>query len=135
MAGVMAWIIKTTLVFQGTVSILGIGVLLLMTSVLGLCGARKKAEFGPSCWILTYFFFDLTLIVLAMFVTIWQFQFSSWSTLVSEVMVWRVQLWLFFLSPLFFLFSYTHTDNPHPQYTHTFLPPSCLPRSLPITRA
>ena len=78
-AGTMAWIIKSTMVISGTVDVLGVGLLLLMLSVLGCCSSRARAEFGPSCWVLSYFFMVLLVTLLTIYVVVWQFQFSPWS--------------------------------------------------------
>ena len=77
-AGTMAWVIKTTLILTGTVEVLGIGMLLLMLSLLGCCASYKRAEFGPSCWAIGYFFLVLLVILVSIFVVIYQFQFSTW---------------------------------------------------------
>jgi hypothetical protein len=81
-AGTMAWIIKTTMVFNGTINVLCIGILLLMLSGLGCCASQKRAEFGPSCWVISYFFLVVLTILLTIFVVIYQFQFSNWTTTV-----------------------------------------------------
>jgi hypothetical protein len=78
-AGTAAYIMKTTLVFTGTVQLLGVGVLLLHISVFGLCGARAKPEIAPSCWLISYFVMNTGHLLLTLYVVIYQFQFQSWT--------------------------------------------------------
>jgi hypothetical protein len=75
----MSYIIKTTNVFTGAIDILAVGVLLAMLSLAGCQSSRKVALHGPSCWLLAFFFMNLAVVLLILFVVSWNLAgYANW---------------------------------------------------------
>jgi hypothetical protein len=60
-------------------ALLAMGILTTMLSGIGLRASCKKAEHGPSCYLLTYFFADVVLFILMLWTVIYSFAFTTWT--------------------------------------------------------
>ena len=79
-SALMIYMIKTTNVYTGTINILGVGLLLTMLSIAGIQSTRVQARHGPSCWLLAYFFMNLAVVLLLLFVVAWNLAgFGDWT--------------------------------------------------------
>jgi hypothetical protein len=65
-----SYVLAVSRVFTVAISLLGIGILILVFSVVGCCAARKRARSAPSCWLLTYFIADIGMLALLLWTII-----------------------------------------------------------------
>lgn len=62
---------------------ISMGILSTMLAFIGVRSACKRAEHGPSCYVLTYFFADVVLVALMAWVVIYMFAFASWKAVIE----------------------------------------------------
>lgn len=63
---------------------LALSTMLTIVSISGICGARKKAKTGPSCWLLTYFFAGLIFIALLCYGIAYNMAFETWKVYIDD---------------------------------------------------
>jgi hypothetical protein len=63
MMGLTIFAAAAAQIFDVALTLLGISFLITLVSAMGVFAARKRAERGPSCWLLTYFFANVILMV------------------------------------------------------------------------
>ncbi len=71
-------------VYSFSFSLLGVGFMISMVSVLGVQAARSRAEHQPSCWVLTYFVCDLGVSILLLWTVAYNLAFPSYKYYVTE---------------------------------------------------
>jgi len=84
MLGLVIYAIYTAKLFSLGIPLLGVACLVVMVSFIGLWAARKRAERGPSCWLLTYFFANLLLLVLLVWTIAYNLGFSNWKSVFEQ---------------------------------------------------
>lgn len=82
--GLAIYALKVSRLWTIGVNSLGVGVVMFIISFSGLASARKRAEIGPSCWLLTYFMGTIIILVLLTWVLVWTFAFESWKEYIEE---------------------------------------------------
>jgi len=68
----------------GLMPLLAMGILTTMLSGIGVRASCKKAEHGASCYLLTYFFADVLLLMLMLWTVIYSFAFTTWTSIAEN---------------------------------------------------
>lgn len=82
--GLAIYALKVSRLWTIGINSLGVGVVMFIVSFAGLASSRKRAEIGPSCWLLTYFMGTIIICVLLIWVLVWIFAFGSWKAYIEE---------------------------------------------------
>lgn len=69
---------------NGLMPLLAMGILTTMLAGIGVRASCKKAEHGPSCYLLTYLVADILLITLMLWTVIYSFAFTSWTDIAED---------------------------------------------------
>jgi hypothetical protein len=80
----IGYLLKTTKIFTAALNVLGMGVIITLLSFSGIMSSRAKSVHGPSCWLLTYFFVDLSVTVLLVYFIAYTLGFQNWASYVSS---------------------------------------------------
>jgi hypothetical protein len=64
--------------------LLAMGILTSLLAGVGLRGSCKRAEHGPSCYLLVFFFADVLLMTLMLWTVVYSFAFTDWTSVVEK---------------------------------------------------
>lgn len=80
MFGLVVYAIYAARIFSIGIPCLGIAILVTFVSFVGWWASRKRAERGPSCWLLTYFFVDALIVILLTWTIAYNLGYAAWKT-------------------------------------------------------
>jgi hypothetical protein len=63
MMGLTVFASVTAQIYDVALTLLGLSFLIALVSAVGVFASRKRAEHGPSCWLLLYFYANVILMV------------------------------------------------------------------------
>lgn len=86
MIGLVIWSIYAARALANSVPILGVATFITVVGFVGIMAGRKRAVIspGPSCWLLAYFVFNITLCLLLVFVIAYNFAYTNWRVYVDK---------------------------------------------------
>ena len=82
--GIGMWVMLGPHVLPSALQLIVLSFLIAVLATIGLCGSRKRAKFGPSCCLLTYFFGTSVLVVMLLWSIIYLYAVAGWSTYIKQ---------------------------------------------------
>lgn len=83
MMGLTVFASVTAQIYDVALTLLGLSFLIALVSAVGVFASRKRAEHGPSCWLLLYFYANVILMILLLWAVIYNIALNNWRNYVQ----------------------------------------------------